>query len=182
MSESNTVDTRADFRRQKRLARWRLTPRRLKWVMGLYPPLLINGVRAVRVSEDFRALRVKLSKTWLNTNFNGAIFGGTVTAAFDPWLGVMYWQILNHHGYQALVVNYALNVRFKKPALGSVWMDFLIPETDVAAALERLAAGEKYVKSYFVDAVDRKNEVIASAEVVVHMRVKQPNHRPNVSF
>lgn len=171
------------FRRQKRLVRYRLTPWRFRWIMALYPPLLINSIRATEVSNDFRSVTVRLRKTWLNTNFNGAIFGGTVTMAFDPWLGVMFWQVLTHRGLQALVVNYALNVRFALPATSTVWIRFEIPEDDVHQAVARLQRGDKYVKSYWAEAKNRSGDIVATAEVVVYMRARTSGlHRGRVSF
>lgn len=186
-SSQKVSDDPSHFKRQKRVARTRLTPWRFKWLMRLYPPLLANGVRATEVSDDFRTLKVKLKKTLLNTNFNGAIFGGTITAAFDPWIGVMYWQVLTHHGFQPMVVNYALNVRFKRPATKSLWMRYSIPEADVKAAVAALNNGEKFVKSYFVDATDSRTDgegqVVATAEVVIHLRAKKPaGTKQSVSF
>lgn len=173
MAELRVSQDPAYFRRQGVLARFRLTPWRFKWFMALYPPLLVNGVRAVRVAPTYQHVRVKLAKTWLNTNFNGSIFGGTLAAAFDPWLGVMYWQILTHRGVHALVVNLSLKVEFKRPAVSRVWMDFTVTDAEVEAALASLAERGKHVVPYTVQALDRQGTCIAQAEVVLHIRTRQ---------
>jgi hypothetical protein len=170
------------FRKQGLLARFRITPWRLKWLMMLYPPLFANGVRAKKISADYRDVEVRLGKTLFNTNFNGSIFGGTIAAAFDPWYGVMFWQILNHKGMHCLVVNLGMNVHFKKPALSSLTMHFHIPEEDVATAIAALHERGKYVKEYTASALDKWGDLAATADVVVHMRIKQGAGKPKVSF
>lgn len=163
--------------------KWRLSPNRLKWFITLYPPLLFNGIRILSVRHDYQQVRVKIWKNVCNTNFHGSIFGGTVLCAFDPFFGVMLWQILNHRGEKAEVVVMALEAQLKKPAMTSLWLDFKISDAEVQLVTEDLHARGKHVKGYRVDALDKTGQLIATANVVVHIKRKDPPGRlPNLGY
>jgi hypothetical protein len=162
--------------------KWKLTPFKLRWLMNLYPPLFFNAVRCKFVSADYRHVRVRIWKNLFNTNFHGSIYGGTILCAVDPWFGVQFWQILNHHGERTVVVVMAVEAQLKKPALTSLTLDFKLSGQDVRDCLDALHARGKFVKGFPVEAVDDRGNVCATANIVVHIRRRDPGGMPNLGY
>lgn len=144
--------------------------------MFFYPPLLSNRIRPIYISENFQEIKVKISKSILNYNLHGTIFGGTISAAFDPWFGVMFWQILrrrNRGNHKVWVRN--LHVQYKKPGNTSLFITFRLSDEEIALALSGLNENGKYSKFYEAKALDRNNEVCSIAQIEVY--IINPNFR-----
>jgi acyl-coenzyme A thioesterase PaaI-like protein len=62
----------------------------LKWIMRFYPPLLLQRIWVIGFDKGFKGVSVKISKSLLNRNYNGSIFGGTIFAAADPFYPVLF--------------------------------------------------------------------------------------------
>ena len=63
------------------MIRCRLTPRRLKLLLNLYPPYFGAGIRVTRISPDWSELRVTMKLRWYNRNAVGTQFA----AASSRW-------------------------------------------------------------------------------------------------
>jgi acyl-coenzyme A thioesterase PaaI-like protein len=69
-----------------------------KWLMNLYPPLLINRISVKSISSDYKLVEVQVKKSLLNRNLQKTIFGGAIFSAADPFHALMYWQIFRLKG------------------------------------------------------------------------------------
>ena len=146
-----------------------LSPRAFKWLMALYPPLLLNRIYPVFVSKDFTKAVVKIKKSFLNKNPNKTIFGGTLACAADPWIGAMYWQILTRRKIKARIWVRAIELDFIKPADTDITMDIKIPQQDIEEAVKNLTAKERYVKQYVLEMKTANGETCCIAKQVMVM-------------
>lgn len=158
----------------------RLRPWQLKWLMRLYPPLLFNRIVCTRVGADFRELEVRVRKSWLNRNLNGTIFGGTISAAFDPWYGMLYWQLFAHRRQPVQVWVKALEVTYHQPAATDLFLRFRVADDELAQVEAGLAERGKKAIVYHTDALDRHGQACATAKCVVVVRLVGPGQAETV--
>lgn len=148
-----------------------LSPRQLKWLLNLFPPWLLQGIRIVTISPDLRRATVRVRRGLLTGNLNGSTFGGTVFAAFDPVCAILYWQILAHRGVRVQAWLRGASIRYVRPAKSALTLVFEIGEQDVEDALAALRAGGRFTRSHHVIATDAAGEICAEADTEVYLRL-----------
>lgn len=143
----------------------------LKWAMRLYPPLLFQRIWVVGFHKGFTGVKVKVRKSWLNKNYNGSIFGGTIFAAADPFYPVLFHQILNSDGKRRLAIwSKSAKIDFLKPAHSNLYFEIKISEADIAAANETLIVTGKYEQLFPVDIYNTAGELCAQLMNEVYVR------------
>lgn len=147
-----------------------LKPWQAKWMMTLYPPLLISRCRPLIVSDDFRHVRVKVARSFLNTNINGTTFGGSIFAAADPWYALMFWQIFAKKKKPVQVWVKSASIDYIKPADSHLYMDFIVTDEMLVEAENALANEPKITRNYPVEAKNKAGEIIAVITTEVYMR------------
>lgn len=98
-------DVRTRIKRLRNLplalrARAMRSPRSLKRIMNMWPPLLGAGVKIVYISDDWRRARVELNLTPWNANMHGAAFGGTLYSMTDFLFGTLVARVMGF-GFEA---------------------------------------------------------------------------------
>ena len=110
--------------------RWRIR------LLSLYPPYLGAGVR-VRAAADLRTYEVRMKLRWLNRNYVGTHFGGSLYTMCDPFLMLILMEAL---GRDYVVWDKAATIRFRRPGKGTVRAHFHIPPEkieEIRAAADR---------------------------------------------
>lgn len=148
----------------------RSTASRLRFLMNLYPPLFFNSVRLLSLSEDYTRARIRIRKTFLNTNMNGTIFGGTLALAADPYHGVMYWNILARRGVKMQVWVRASEMDYRKAATESLYTDIHITEKEIQEVIDTLYAKGKITKPVFFEMKKADGTLCASAKIILYIR------------
>ncbi|MBI2381954.1 MAG: DUF4442 domain-containing protein [Gammaproteobacteria bacterium] len=147
----------------------KITPNRMRWLMNIWPPFLGAGIRVRRISEDFREAHVELRQGWLNRNYVGTHFGGSLFAMTDPFYMLLLLQCL---GRDYIVWDKDSRIRFVKPGRGTVHAVFRLPES-VLAEIKAEADGKgKCEPVLHVDVLDRDGEVVAEVEKTLYVRRK----------
>ncbi|MBD1392102.1 DUF4442 domain-containing protein [Mucilaginibacter sp. ZB1P21] len=143
----------------------------LKWLMRLYPPLLLQRIWVVGFGNDFKSVRVKINKSLINRNYNGSIFGGTIFAAADPFLPVLFNQTLNHSGNRKLRIwSKSSKIDFLKPGLGDLFFELKLTDEDIAHAKETLIVLGKYKKVFPIEVFNKDGELCASLYNEIYIR------------
>ena len=138
--------------------------------MIFYPPLVFNGIRPTRISKDFMEIDVKITKSLLNYNLNGTIFGGTILCASDPWFGIMLWQIFAHRKNPIQVWVKSASVDFLKPGNSDLTMQFRYTQEEIEMIEKTLAEKGKYIGEHQVAAINRKGEICAIAKILTYAK------------
>lgn len=149
----------------------KLSPRKMRWMFNLYPPLLFQRIRCTYVAEDFRQMDFRIRKSRWNKNHNGTIFGGTIYAAADPVIPVMYWQGLKERGILIQAWLMAASIQFEKPGDTDLYLRFALAEEDFDQAEAELAERKKSVRTHQVEVHNGDGERCANAEVVTYLRL-----------
>jgi acyl-coenzyme A thioesterase PaaI-like protein len=148
----------------------RLKPRWFRWALTFYPPLWINRIRPIHISDDFCYIKVRIRRSFLNRNINGTIFGGTISAAFDPWWGLIYWYHLHHRNIITQVWVKSLAVQYRKPGDRDLFIEFRLEADELDAVIHQLRQEGKVIKMTEAIAVNRLGEVCAEAQIEIYLK------------
>lgn len=142
--------------------RKKISPRKAKFLLNLYPPFLFNRIRIQSISKDFTEVKVKIKKSIWNKNMAGTIFGGTLFSAADPFIAVMYWQIFSIRFDQKIIVWLkGAEIVYKKPSATDMFLYFKIEEEDILLAKKTLEEKGKHFSEYLVELKNTNGEVCA---------------------
>lgn len=148
----------------------RLSAGTLKWIMCFYPPLLINRIWVKRISADFSQAEVVINKSFLNSNFNRSIFGGTIYSAADPFFALMIWGVFHLRGYKTKVWLKSASIQFLKPAHTSLKLNFSLSPEDMLTAEAELNERGKYIHVFPVEVRNMQGELCALLQTEVYAR------------
>ena len=146
-----------------------LSPRKMKWMMNLWPPLFFSGVRITQVSEDLRHVYVTLKLRFFNRNYVGTQFGGAIFSMTDPFFMVM---LINNLGKDYLVWDKSASIKFLKPGRTDLTAEFHLTEEDLT--LIRSTTDQKGKMDWIqtVQIFDTTGLLVATAERIIYIKKK----------
>jgi len=147
-----------------------VTENTLKWAIRLYPPLFLQRIWVVKFDKGFRGVEVKIVKSWLNTNHNKAIFGGTLFAAADPFFPILLRQVFTHKGYHIIAWSKSSEIRYLKPSYTNMYFKIALTEDEIQTAERILITEGKYVNNHTIDILNISGEVCVSMRNEVYIR------------
>lgn len=159
-----------------------VSERILKWAMCLYPPLLFQRIWVKKFHPDFRGVDVKISNSFLNRNYNGSIFGGTIYAATDPFHAILFDQLMQRKGYKVRVWLKSGSIQYLKPGLTSLHFTIKITDEMIAEAEQTIKVNGKFVKTYPIDLFNKNGELCATAKNEVYLRQIFPGEKQKVAI
>jgi acyl-coenzyme A thioesterase PaaI-like protein len=148
----------------------KLSPRGVKWMMNLYPPLLFNRIVVKEISHDFLYARVVIKKSFLNRNLNGTIFGGTLFSAADPFFSVLYWQIFLRKKKQMEAWVRAIEGNYLKPANTNITLEFKLSNQDIDEAEIMVEKEGRIKKWHTINLLNNNGEICVEFKILVYMR------------
>lgn len=148
----------------------------LRRLINLWPPYLFSGIRATRLSADYREADVELRERWFNRNYVGTHFGGSLFAMTDAWYMIMLIQNLGRDYY---VWDKSAAIEYISPGRGTVRAEFRLNEEILARIHEQTADGEKYLPEFTVDIVNAENQLVARVKRTLYVRRKKRDARNN---
>jgi len=144
--------------------RWR------RWAFNLFPAWRGTGARVTRISPDWREVDVRLPLNWRTRNYVGTIFGGSLYGAADPVLMIM---LIKNLGPAYVVWDKAATIRFRRPGRSTLYLRFVLEESELAAIRAALQTAEKVDRVYSVDLVDAAGVVHATVEKTIQIRRRE---------
>ena len=154
----------------------------LKWVMNAYPPLLFQRIWVKKFHPGFLGVDVKISNSFLNRNYNGSIFGGTIYAATDPFYAILFDQLMQRRGFKVRVWLKSAAIQYLKPGLTNLYFTLKISEEMISEAEISLKENGKFVKSYPMELFNKQGELCATIMNEVYLRTKFPGERQRVAI
>ncbi|MHB1176943.1 MAG: DUF4442 domain-containing protein [Daejeonella sp.] len=142
----------------------------LKWAMRFYPPLFFQRIWVKKFDNGFTGVHVKISKSFLNSNYNNSIFGGTIFCASDPFYALLFDQILKRKGFKVRVWLKSANIQYLKPGKTNLYFKISLTEADIKEAEQALSAVGKFVKAFPMEILNSKGELCASVINEVYVR------------
>jgi hypothetical protein len=142
----------------------------LKWAMRIYPPLFFQRIWVLRFEKAFTGVHVKISKSFLNNNYNNSIFGGTIFSAADPFYPLLFHQVFTNKGYKVIAWSRSSSIQFLKPGLTSLYFKIKLSEEEITEAEHVLNTGGKYVKAHPIDIYNKAGEVCVKIMNEIYVR------------
>ena len=141
----------------------------LRHGLNLWPPFLFSGIHVTRLSEDYRHAEVELRMRPWNRNYVRTHFGGSLFAMTDP-----FWMLLtlNAIGRDYYVWDQAGSIEFVKPGRGTVHAQFDLDEAALQELRDAAAGGQKVLRWFDNDIIDRDGEVVARVHKQLYLRRK----------
>lgn len=159
-----------------------VSERTLKWALSLYPPLLFQRIWVKKFHKGFRGVDVKISNSFLNRNYNGSIFGGTIYAATDPFYAILFDQLMQRKGYKCRVWLKSASIQYLKPGLTNLYFTLKITDEMIAEAEQALNEYGKFVKAYPMELYNKQGELCATVINEVYLRTKFPGEKQRVAI
>lgn len=147
-----------------------VSERTLKWAMRLYPPLFFQRIWVKKFDKGFTGVHVKISKSFLNTNYNNSIFGGTIFSASDPFYAMLFDQVMKRRGFKVRVWLKSANIQYLKPGRTNLYFKIALSEEDITEAESALKTVGKFVKAFPLEILNSEGEVCASVQNEVYLR------------
>ncbi len=159
-----------------------VSERTLKWALCFYPPLLFQRIWVKKFHPGFRGIDVKISNSFLNRNYNGSIFGGTIYAATDPFYALLFDQLMQRHGFKVRCWLKSASIQYLKPGLTNLYFTISISDEMIAEAEASLTTTGKFVKSYPMEVSNEKNELCATVMNEIYLRTKFLGEKQRVAI
>ncbi len=141
----------------------------LRHLINLWPPFLLAGIHATRLTADYRAADVELRMRWYNRNYVGVHFGGSLFSMTDPWYMLM---LLHNLGKDYLVWDRHAQIDYIAPGRGVVSASFRLSESELTQIVDNTADGEKYLPEFSIEVVDQDNALVARVRKQLYVRRK----------
>lgn len=145
-----------------------------KLMFNIYPPYLGASIRVKHISDDFREIAVQMPLRFFNRNYVGTHFGGSMYAMVDPFYMFM---LLMNLGPEYIVYDSSAEIRYLKPAKGTIRAVFRITEHDIEEIKNKTEDGKPYFHTFFVDILNDSNDIVARVKKVVYVRRKNKSSR-----
>ena len=137
---------------------------------NIWPPFLGAGIRISLTSADYRHIKVRLKRSWYNSNYVGTQFGGSIYAMTDPFYMLM---IINNLGPEYVVWDKSAQIEFIKPGRAELHAEFIITEEILAQIKRNTDQNEKYIFTLPVEVKDPEGLLIAKVEKTIYVRRKK---------
>lgn len=146
-----------------------MTPARLRLLMNVWPPFLASGIRVREISADWKCVRVELRARFWNRNYVGTHFGGSLFAMTDPFFMLMYLELL---GRDYVVWDYGAEIRFVRPARGTVSAQFNLDQTDLDRVAQATVGGDKFLREHRIEVLDGDGSEVARVVRTLYFKRK----------
>lgn len=155
----------------KIIAVHKMSTKRAKFLLNLWPPLIGAGIRILEASPDFRYIRVRLRQYPLNRNAFGTHFGGSIFAMTDPFYALL---LSRHLGSDYVVWDKAAEIEYIAPGRGDLFAEFAVDDTVIESIKAEVADGAKHLRWFEVPVRNRDGELIAAVRRQLYVRMRQP--------
>lgn len=138
--------------------------------MRFYPPLFFQRIWVKKFENDFSCVEVKIAKSFLNSNYNNSIFGGTIFAASDPFYAILFDQALQRRGLKTRVWLKSAEIQYLKPGRSHLYFKISISDSDITEAEKTLHEVGKFVKRFPIEIYNKQGELCAKVQNEVYVR------------
>jgi acyl-coenzyme A thioesterase PaaI-like protein len=139
----------------------------LRLLGNWWSPFRGAGIKIVRISPDYREIKVQMKLRWYNKNYVGTHFGGSLYAMTDPFYMMM---LINNLGPLYIVWDKGAKIDFKKPGRNTVHTHFVFSEEEIRQIKAKADEMGKYILDKPVDVTNEAGEVVAKVIKTLYVR------------
>jgi acyl-coenzyme A thioesterase PaaI-like protein len=147
-----------------------MRPALFRQLVNLWPPFFFNSIAVTEMASDWSLVKVRLRRRLWNRNYIGTHFGGNLFAMADP-----FWMLMVMHrlGPDYVVLDKAGSIEFIAPGRGDVYATFQIDAQTIDSLRSEAAGGEKVLRWFEADVVNKQGELIAKVSKQIYIRRKR---------
>lgn len=143
------------------------TPRKLKFILNIYPPYFGAGIRTDYISDDWREVKVSMKLHWYNKNAVGTHFGGSLYSMVDPHIMIMLMSIL---GKDYIVWDKTAEIRYLNPGTSRVHAVIKISDDMISEIKNETANGDKYQPTIPIEVRDKSGKRVCLVKKTLYVR------------
>jgi acyl-coenzyme A thioesterase PaaI-like protein len=145
--------------------------RLLRHAINFYPAYFGSGGRVKYIAPDWREVRMELPANWRTKGSTGAIFGGSIYSAIDPFYAMM---VAKNVGPEFVVWDKAAKIRYRRPGRDKLRARFVLEDGEVEGILREIRGRRSVDRVYTVELTDEKGEAHAIIEKTVYVGWRSP--------
>lgn len=135
-----------------------------------WPTLAAQGIRVVRLADDFTSVDVRLDLTDENANYMHTAFGGSLFSMLDPFLVVL---AINQLGPDYAVWDKAAQIEFVSPGTGPVTAHIDLPREVVEEMRRAAEGGAKVLRWFDLEILAEGGALVAVAKRQLYVRERR---------
>ncbi len=140
----------------------------LRFLFNLFPAYRRTGARITYISPDLQQVRIKLPLNWKTKNYSGTAFGGSIYAAVDPVIPMIFTKSLGDN-YQVWLKSASID--YKKPGRTTLYGDFHIPDKEIRDVRQACSGGEPVFREYHSELTDEIGDICAEIDQTIYIRL-----------
>lgn len=138
-------------------------------LIRFWPPFLGAGIKVQSFNADYTHIVVQMKLRFWNKNYVGTHFGGSLYTMTDPFYMLI---LMIHLGKDYIVWDKSAHIRYKKPAKGTVYAEFLISEDQINKIKQDLISSSKMESEFTVLIKDESGDVVSEVKKIIHISKK----------
>lgn len=138
-------------------------------ILRFYPPFLGAGISVKDFKEDLSYVLVQMKLHFWNKNYVSTHFGGSLYSMVDPFYMLM---LIKNLGPNYIVWDKAANIRYKKPAKGTVFARFELTAEQINEIKKQLETNQVIEPVFKVTITDSNDQIVAEVEKTLHIKHK----------
>ena len=139
---------------------------RLKF--NLVPPYWRTGGRITYISSDLHEVRIKLPLNWKTRNYSGTLFGGSIYAAVDPVIPMIFMKNLGKD-YTVWLKDAAID--YIRQGRTSLHGTFKVSDSQLDDLRAECSSGNAIYKEYTSRLVDESGTVCAEIVQPIYFKL-----------
>lgn len=145
------------------------SPRLLKLGLNIYGPYVGAGVKITHIDKEWREIHVLMKLRWYNRNIMGTHFGGSLYSMIDPHLMIL---AMNRLGKEYIVWDRAADVKYLKPATGTVSTEISLNDEQLQDIIDNTADGSSYRPTFEIAIRDSSGKTVTKVNKVLYIKRK----------
>lgn len=121
------------------------------------------------VAENLRSMRAQLRHGWRTKNIVGSIYGGSLFAITDGPHPMMLMAAL---GPGVVVWDKTAVIRYRKPALTDLTVDFTLTDSDLTKIQEMLLRNQECEHDFAMELRDQQGQTYASIVRTIYIATR----------
>jgi len=146
-----------------------LPAKTLQVLMNLWPPFRGAGIRVKYIAKDYREILVEMKLRWLNRNYVGTHYGGSLYSMIDPFYMLMR---IHNMGPKYVVWDKSAQIDFITPGKDTVTAHFRLSEANIDRIRQDTGQCDKYIAEFPIAIKNAQGEIVANALKYVYIRLK----------
>lgn len=140
-------------------------------LIRFWPPFFGAGIKVLSFNADYTHIVVQMKLRFWNKNYVGTHFGGSLYTMTDPFYMLI---LMIHLGKEYIVWDKSAHIRYKKPAKGTVYAEFLVSEDQINKIKQDLISCSKIESEFTVLIKDESGDVVSEVKKIIHINKKVP--------